>query len=317
MILILSIADDMTTQDVCQWLRFQKKDFIVLNKSDKIVIEEHSNSQTIIRITNRNQTINLDAISSFWYRRSDLGIISEFDYLNKEVAQFIKANSNSDLEVSTELLHHLFSEKSNFTTIDQSKVNKLIVLNEANKVGLRIPPYLLTGSKEQLKAFQKLHGELIYKSPSPSVYPPNKDFVVKSLTQKLEEKQLAEMPEKFGISFFQKKIEKKFEIRTLYINDTFRSIAIISQKNSETEVDYRNYDDKKPNRKIPYKLDEETEQKLRMLIKQLKLKFCSIDIIVGRDNNYYFLEINPIGQFGILSYYRNDFIEREIANTLN
>lgn len=45
----------------------------------------------------------------------------------------------------------------------------------------------------------------------------------------------------------------------------------------------------------------------------LKLKNGSIDIIRGVDNNYYFLEVNPVGQFGMVSNPCNYNIEEKFA----
>ena len=45
----------------------------------------------------------------------------------------------------------------------------------------------------------------------------------------------------------------------------------------------------------------------------IKLKNGSIDIIRGVDNNYYFLEVNPVGQFGMVSNPCNYNIEEKFA----
>ena len=49
----------------------------------------------------------------------------------------------------------------------------------------------------------------------------------------------------------------------------------------------------------------------------LKLKNGSIDIIKGIDNEYYFLEVNPVGQFGMVSKPCNYNIENFISKKLN
>lgn len=41
-----------------------------------------------------------------------------------------------------------------------------------------------------------------------------------------------------------------------------------------------------------------------------------IDLMVDLNDQYYFLEINPVGQFGMVSKPGNDYIEREIALSL-
>jgi glutathione synthase/RimK-type ligase-like ATP-grasp enzyme len=49
---------------------------------------------------------------------------------------------------------------------------------------------------------------------------------------------------------------------------------------------------------------------------QLELTTASIDLIVDLNENYVFLEVNPDGQFGMISYPCNYYLEKEIANQL-
>lgn len=89
-------------------------------------------------------------------------------------------------------------------------------------------------------------------------------------------------------------------------------MAIMSQEDKKTSVDFRNYNMIKPNRRLPYKLPIEIEEKLCQLLNHFKLNFASIDLMV-RGNNFYFLEINPVGQFGMVSGPCNYKIEKLIA----
>lgn len=52
-------------------------------------------------------------------------------------------------------------------------------------------------------------------------------------------------------------------------------------------------------------------------MKMLKLESGSLDFIVTPDNEYYFLEVNPVGQFNFVSEICNYHIEKHIAKTLS
>ncbi|WP_228444971.1 ATP-grasp domain-containing protein [Chryseobacterium indoltheticum] len=125
---------------------------------------------------------------------------------------------------------------------------------------------------------------------------------------------IVEKPEKdtLFISFFQEKIEKDFEIRTFYLNGKTWSMAIFSQNDEQTKVDFRKYNDDKPNRNVRYKLPKDIEEKVHILMQTLDLNCGSLDFMKS-GNKYYFLEINPVGQFGNVSADCNYFLEREIA----
>jgi glutathione synthase/RimK-type ligase-like ATP-grasp enzyme len=63
----------------------------------------------------------------------------------------------------------------------------------------------------------------------------------------------------------------------------------------------------------PVQIPSEIKNKLILLMKQLQLESGSIDMIVTPNNEYVFLEVNPVGQFDYVSKLCNYFIEKEIA----
>lgn len=95
-------------------------------------------------------------------------------------------------------------------------------------------------------------------------------------------------------------------------------MAIMSQSNPKTALDFRNYDYTKPNRMVPYELDDVVEDKVLSMCKLLDLSTGSIDFIVDSNNEVIFLEINPSGQFSMVSrpcnYYIVRFIAKEFCN---
>ena len=93
-------------------------------------------------------------------------------------------------------------------------------------------------------------------------------------------------------------------------------MAIFSQNNVNTQVDYRNYDHEKPNRCVPYNLPNTIKRKIFKFMKYKKIDTGSIDIIFSTNNKYFFLENNPQGQFDWLTKNCNYNIEKEIAEIL-
>jgi D-alanine-D-alanine ligase-like ATP-grasp enzyme len=93
-------------------------------------------------------------------------------------------------------------------------------------------------------------------------------------------------------------------------------MAIFSQMDDKTNTDFRKYNIKKPNRNIPFQLPKSIEKKLWQFMQELELNTGSIDIVVDKSNNYYFLEVNPIGQFGMVSFPCNYLLEKKVAEHL-
>jgi glutathione synthase/RimK-type ligase-like ATP-grasp enzyme len=51
-------------------------------------------------------------------------------------------------------------------------------------------------------------------------------------------------------------------------------------------------------------------------MKKLDLNCGSIDLIKGCDGKYYFLEVNPTGQFGMIDFPCNYGLHRKVAEKL-
>ena len=94
-------------------------------------------------------------------------------------------------------------------------------------------------------------------------------------------------------------------------------MAIFSQQKESTSIDFRNYDVKNPNRYVPFSIPKSIESKLKLFMKKLDLKTGSIDLIVTPNDEYVFLEVNPVGQFDFVSVNCNYYIEKEIAIALS
>ena len=135
-------------------------------------------------------------------------------------------------------------------------------------------------------------------------------------TESLTQESLEHSPEQLSPSFLQHHIKKHYEVRVFYLDGQWFAWAIFSQADAQTRTDYRKYNDQKPNRVVPYVLPETMTQKLAALFTQLGLNTGSVDLIVDRQQTYYFLEINPVGQFGALSKLTNYQLEAEVAKWL-
>ena len=109
---------------------------------------------------------------------------------------------------------------------------------------------------------------------------------------------------------------KEIELRIFYLHGEFYSSAIFSQRDPQTRIDFRHYNNEKPNKVIPYKLPVEQEKKLQSLMQISGLNSGSIDMVLTDKGEYVFLEINPIGQFEQVSIPCNYNIFKKIAEIL-
>ena len=314
-IIIQSVFDDRTSKDVCRWIEYYGHIDRTIPVND--VYEVHSFKLLIstseIEIGLNKHTIDENDV--FWYRR---GV-----FKMKNIAESKSSNVNSYIRekqiipVSNFLGSLIF--KNQINCFRDNSIDKMIVLTKCKQLGIRIPATLVTNTKAELMHFLTKHEKIITKSivsPSGNVVINGINYTFSAPTVLLTDSDIKNIPQQFAPSLFQEYVTKKYEIRSFFFNEKLFSMAIFSQKNKKTQVDFRNYDHICPNRNVPFKIPTWYEKKLLSLYKQLNLKSGSADIIVTPDDQFVFLEINPIGQFGWLSKNCNYYLEKLVSKHL-
>ncbi|REH56137.1 ATP-GRASP peptide maturase of grasp-with-spasm system [Tenacibaculum gallaicum] len=314
MILILSIEQDESTIDIIRWLYYLKEDFILLNNNEFINNVTVNINTSEVFITTKDVTVNFNEVTSVWYRRGNFMLydcIEMKDFIGDKITEFY----NEEKKDLFEYLHFLLSQKPSINNYNFKKVNKLIVLTIAKQLGLCIPKTTITNQKSVLE--EELKDKLLITKPinDPiSLY--GDTYWFPTYTTSITAEKASLFDDSFGISLFQENIKKTLEIRSYFLDGEFYSMAIFSQLDEQTKTDFRCYNNQKPNRTIPFNLPLDIETKLKTLAEKLNLASCSFDLIYTPCKQYVFLEVNPIGQFGMVSYPCNYYLEEKIAHKL-
>ncbi|MBC8757137.1 hypothetical protein H2O64_20880 [Kordia sp. YSTF-M3] len=313
MIYVISEAEDVTTNYVLEWLLYYKKDFIRRNFQDVSTLNflELSNDTLDIKIDELRKV----EIKKIWHRRARTRftplslrkIPSMYSYLKKEEEILVKSIENI-LKKDIDYIGSFQKEDENY------KIDYLLL---AKKVNLKIPDTLVTTSKEKLYLFFDKHASIITKDLRYPIRVNSENFKITSAgTTVITAKMLSEMKNNFAPSLFQERIDKQYEIRIFFFKDKLYPMAILSQNDESTSLDYRNYNNLKPNRNVPVLLPSKIEEKVINFIKSSELNTGSIDLILSTNNEYIFLEVNPQGQFDWVSKNCNYYIEKDIAEYL-
>jgi ATP-GRASP peptide maturase of grasp-with-spasm system len=203
-------------------------------------------------------------------------------------------------------------EKPHIGTFHTRAVNKLKVLYEAAKLGIEIPETLVTAKKKLVLEYSSKN--IISKSIYEGFKCKIKNGNYTLYTEKVVKRNLKAT---FFPTLFQSTIEKEADIRSFYLDGKFYSMAIRSQSAEQTETDFRKYLKDIQNRSFSFKLPTEIEDKLHQLMLKIGLNTGSIDIIFTKDGRFVFLEVNPVGQFGMTSIPCNYYLEKAIAEKLS
>ncbi|MBQ0734859.1 grasp-with-spasm system ATP-grasp peptide maturase [Aquimarina celericrescens] len=324
MILIFSEENEFSTCDIIDWLEYYNNQVIRINGDHKEAIKVnftmYNDTQHKIILEYNGNRIDLDKVTSFWYRRGGhlrfyqgqrLSNLFTSKLLIKEIAKDLMLETRT---LSTYIHKYLSSRCFSIGSIENSLPNKLEMLKIADNTGLTIPKTLITTSKKRLEEFIAKEGEVITKAIGDALHFLGEDEFYCVYTELVTDLDI--IPETFFPSLFQQKLEKKYELRTFYLHGEMYSMAIFSQNNTKTEIDFRKYDEEVPNRNVPYKLPNDIEDKIDAFMKAMNLNTGSIDLIFTENNQYVFLEVNPVGQFGMVSTPCNYYLERTVAKKL-
>ena len=200
----------------------------------------------------------------------------------------------------------------------QARPSKMAQLQKAKECGMKIPATIITNNKHELQMFMKKinNNDVIIKPIREIKMVASEAKKVLSTYTKVLSNSLGDVPDNFFPSLFQEAINKVFELRVFYLKGICYAMAIFSQGDERTKDDFRRYNFTKPNRGVPYLLETELMDKIRQFMNSFNMQSGSFDFLVDEHKNIYFLEVNPFGQFGMVSLPCNYYLEREVARHL-
>jgi ATP-GRASP peptide maturase of grasp-with-spasm system len=327
MIIIVSENTDGSTTHVLQWIKklgFQDK-VIRINVEELVYLDIFDLDTNSIIIDVDGIKVDLSKeVSVIWFRRGNIPLSLKRE---GQVRKKLKLFKSDELNISVK--DHLLAESFDFiealnnpkTKIiggyGKGSVNKLKVLQKAKELGLLIPRTVIVDSKLKLQNFfDENEQRIITKGISDTLSFENDRMGYIVYTNSISQEKIDELPNNFFPSLFQANIDKKIELRVFYWFGKVYALSIFSQLDDQTHTDFRIYNDKKPNRMVPYKLPIDIIEKIISLMDQIGLDTGSLDFIMDKNDQYYFLEVNPVGQFGMVSGPGNYFIEKQIAINL-
>lgn len=314
MILIKSLSNDYSTTHVIKYLEASGVPYFRVNE-ERIVSLSISAGEIQIVLSD-GRTLDLSQVTGYWFRRGAW----KFEPLpapSNETSKLLRQQIAQERESLLAFLHERLLRLGKMSDeYSARQANKLKQMDLAQQLGLKVPPFLVTGNKNELIRFWGKWGPLITKvldNPLPFLA---EKVLLPSYTIALDAAEIAKLPEKFAPSLFQTMISKRLEIRVFYLGGRIWPMAIFSQLDTQTAVDFRHYNWRRPNRNVPYALPKEIEDRLHAFMKKMPFDSGSFDLILDHSGVFYFLELNPVGQFGMVSIPCNYYLENEIAQYL-
>ena len=340
MILILSQSPlEPTTEDVMDWLRCLGAPCVRLNGEDldgdaavtvaidglcvEVGIGGIGGIGGMGGLDEEGVELPLAAVRAVWFRR----------WLRErrhETVDLLELPSSAAVKLQHDIRRHLTLESrklsdflfAHFRALPwlsepwKASPAKLDVLVRAARAGLATPATLVTTERERLRRFCAAHDGVITKPIGEAEIYLHEGERHQMYTAPLDLAAIDALPRRFPPSLFQERLEKLWEVRVFYLDGECHAMAIFSQADEQTRADFRNYNRARPNRCVPYRLPRETAARIQALMRDLELATGSLDLIHTPDGRDVFLEVNPVGQFGMVSKPCNYRLDRKVAELL-
>jgi glutathione synthase/RimK-type ligase-like ATP-grasp enzyme len=320
MIFIITNSRDKTVDHLISVLDKEKRKNIFRLNTDLFINDYnvmYSNtgdeSSLWLKDKNNKKKITQNDITGVWYRRPVLPTVDIEDE-NEQFSKQLSIEARLQIEYIIKTINSVkwLSYPDNIRIAE----DKILQIKMARKVGFNIPDTIITNDKKSVEEFYSKHSDICVKPIYSGQFTTDNGLRMFYNTKLNNEtiKKLLENVHNFPI-LLQEYIYKANEYRVTIVNNRVFPVRIIQKNNKNTEYDWRigncqEVDFEKID--IPNRISD----KIISLLQEFNIKFSSIDLIQGNDNEYYFLDLNPNGQWAWLDKYFDHGISREIYKYL-
>ncbi|RKT01550.1 MvdC/MvdD family ATP grasp protein [Chryseobacterium defluvii] len=310
MILCITHSQDFYNIDLFfQYLSKKNIPFFRLN-SDRINhLQKISLNESFFELTDEDgRVVNSRNIKGVWHRKSwKVSVPEELD----EEYEKIFLNEYGSLRYN---LFSLLEDVPWINPYEQEKkvdANKLYQLKTARKNHLLIPKTIFSNDEKKIveffhehcrgRAVAKLHGALAKSMDA-------ENFLSTTIIEEDNLEYISDIA--YCPMIFQPYIDKEYELRIAYIDGEFFTGKINSSGSADWRISREHLF------WTPYELPAEIKNNITAMMREMGLFFGAIDMIKGKDGNYYFLEVNPQGEWGMLQKELGFPIAEKIADNL-
>lgn len=258
-------------------------------------------------IEQNGKMVGLSQISGVWIKRQGVLVTSDEEQCNCGFADYCNYKLWKDEwnSIIKQLLAHLSYKGIPFFDETYSLLlaeKKLLQLDIARAVGFNTPPTIISNSKPQIISFlNHQEGKGILKLSTQPTFNKNND-VYFIFANKVSIMDFDEMDTTINSPFIvQKYIQKQYEVRYTFVNGEHFVCKIESQLSDKSKIDFRRYDFAN----TPYLAIEapvNIKEMVTLFMSKLNLNYGALDFIVDPNDNWFFLEVNPVGQYGWIEH---------------
>ena len=318
MLLIITNSNDSASDYLILRLLEREIPFARMNTNnyaDSVSVDVYINNEktdALLRLEN-GEKITLEEIEGVYFRQP---IMPEALFAQNETDRKF---AESEFAEALRSFWRVIPKKRwlNFPKNLWSASNKLDQLKAAKNVGFKIPNTLISFSKQRIqKFFEDNENKVIAKAVKHGFIKSDNGMLLAG-TQPLSIEFIEHMDCYAKVPMiFQSKINKDFDVRAVVVDDQVFAAKITFQGNRE-EVDWRLVDLQGGNLEYErIELPGNLEKKCLSIVNYFGLRYSSMDLIIDKEGNCHFIELNPNGQWGWIEQTVGHKIRDKIIDSL-
>lgn len=310
MILCITHSQDFYNIDLFfEYLSSRNIPFFRLNSDRLNHFQKISVNENTFELTDESgNTIHSDHIKGVWHRKAwRISVPEELDQDYEKI--FLNEYGNLRYNLMT-VLEDIpwINPYENEKKIDG---NKMLQLKIAQKNNLTIPKTVYSNDEEKIITFfhQYCNGKGIAKLHGVTAKTMSGENMTSTMV--IEEDTLEHLSDiAYCPMIFQPYIDKEYELRIVYVDGEFFTGMINNSENADWRIAREGYF------WSAYELPDSVKKNLTSMMEEMGLYIGAIDMIKGKDGQYYFLEVNPQGEWGMLQKELGFPIAEKIADNL-
>ena len=176
--------------------------------------------------------------------------------------------------------------------------HKLLQLQAAHRCGLRFPDTLVSTDPDEIRAFHRRHGRVVYKPFLAHSWRDREGRIHSSYARTVDADALRhDASLRLCPGIYQAQVRKRCDLRVTAIGERLFTARIDSPEREDGVIDWRSASLGGNGRFRPWSLPAAWEDGLRRFMRDLGLSFGCIDLVADEDDQLHLLEINQAGQF--------------------
>lgn len=295
MILILTDKFDAHADIVIRKLNQEKIKYFRLDLDVESLSNTTVTFQNFVWEIQQNETISSNDIKKVWCRRPFVELS-------------LQEQSNDDIDFKiwknewNKTLLGLYNSLKKIPWLNPLRKaykgeNKYYQMEIAKNIGFNFPETLISNDKIKINTFVEKHGKVLFKLMAQEIYDLGNENFQGLFTNVITKDEITNFSDRSENPIvLQEYIEKKYEVRYTVVDKEHLVCKIESQYSEKAKYDWRRYDVANTPH---YQMNppEEVKRLVSLMFDKLGLEFGALDFIVTKEDEWFFLEINCMGQW--------------------